>query len=295
MHSVSHLRAIVFALGSFTAWVFVDTCAKLSGGAGIPPYEILAAIGTVMTCLLLIRGAMRGEMHKLMPKSIRLQTVRALAGSGSTMVNALAVKHLPLTSFYIVIFTAPMVIALFAAVFMHERLSWQKVAAIIAGFIGVVYAIDPFSRNFAGDWIGYAAVGTGVLFFAANFLMVRHLTQGETLESLAFGSGVMAMAIGTFLTLAFHREIPPGWIIAVLVGAGFLNLAGNLLNYLALKYTIAANVAQFHYTQIITGALMGYLIWHDIPSLHLAIGAAVIIASGCYIAAHAHRTGKSAV
>jgi drug/metabolite transporter (DMT)-like permease len=62
----------------------------------------------------------------------------------------------------------------------------------------------------------------------------------------------------------------------------------------AYKLAPAATVAPFHYSQIITGGLIGYFIWHDVPSLHLLIGAIIIIASGLYIATHARRAGQLA-
>ena len=41
----SSLRAIGFALSSFTAWVLADTCMKLAGDASLPPYEAIAFYG----------------------------------------------------------------------------------------------------------------------------------------------------------------------------------------------------------------------------------------------------------
>jgi drug/metabolite transporter (DMT)-like permease len=295
MSPVSHFRAVLFAIGGFTAWVLTDTCIKLAGDAAVPPYEVLAAIGCVTALLAFARAASRDEIALLIPRKPVAQIGRALIASGSTFLNAIAVKHLPLTSFYVVIFMAPMVIAVAAAFLFHEKLSWQKIAAVVAGFLGVLYAIDPFTRDFSGDGIGYVAVGAGVVAFAANFLWLRRMTQYESTQSLLFTSALVAAVAGSVAMLMFHPEILPGRVLMILGAAGVLNALGNLLNYAALKHTTAANVAQFHYTQIITGALMGYLIWHDVPGLHLWIGAGVIIASGCYIAAHAHRAGRDKV
>jgi EamA-like transporter family. len=54
----------------------------------------------------------------------------------------------------------------------------------------------------------------------------------------------------------------------------------------------AAIVSPFNYTQLIGAAIMGYLVFHDLPDLWTWVGAAVIItrgstsdiASGCAIA-----------
>jgi len=53
-------------------------------------------------------------------------------------------------------------------------------------------------------------------------------------------------------------------------------------------------VAQFHYTQIIAGAILGYVVWHEIPAPHTILDAVIIIATGLYIAAHAHEAENRA-
>jgi len=52
----------------------------------------------------------------------------------------------------------------------------------------------------------------------------------------------------------------------------------------AVKHTSASNVSQFHYTQLITGALISYLVWHDKPGLPMLAGGSLIIVSGLLIA-----------
>ena len=53
----------------------------------------------------------------------------------------MALKHLTLTMFYIVAFTAPMIVAILAATFLKENLSPGKALAVLAGFIGVLIAV----------------------------------------------------------------------------------------------------------------------------------------------------------
>jgi drug/metabolite transporter (DMT)-like permease len=62
---------------------------------------------------------------------------------------------------------------------------------------------------------------------------------------------------------------------------------GTLCFYIAVKHTSAANVSQYHYTQLITGTLVTYLIWHEKPGFYVLLGGALIFASGLYIAVSA--------
>jgi drug/metabolite transporter (DMT)-like permease len=79
-------------------------------------------------------------------------------------------------------------------------------------------------------------------------------------------------------------------MLLILVAMAVFTLIGQLCNFTAMRLTTAATVSQFHYTQIVAGALLGFLIWHEVPALHTVLGAGIIIASGLYIAAQGHRT-----
>jgi drug/metabolite transporter (DMT)-like permease len=47
--------------------------------------------------------------------------------------------------------------------------------------------------------------------------------------------------------------------------------------------TPVALVAPFQYTQIVWGALTGYLLWRQVPDLNLVLGATVVASSGLYV------------
>ncbi|HLJ77809.1 MAG TPA: EamA family transporter, partial [Acidobacteriaceae bacterium] len=70
---------------------------------------------------------------------------------------------------------------------------------------------------------------------------------------------------------------------------------GSFLFFVALKHTTAATVAQYHYTQLLTGALMAYLIWRTQPTVFMILGAVLIVGSGMYIAITAPRSTWPAV
>jgi drug/metabolite transporter (DMT)-like permease len=66
-----------------------------------------------------------------------------------------------------------------------------------------------------------------------------------------------------------------------------IGLLGGLGHYFvaqALRLGPASVISPFHYVQLIAAAVMGYLAFGDVPSAWTWVGAAVIIASGLYIA-----------
>jgi drug/metabolite transporter (DMT)-like permease len=281
---ITHFGAIGFALASFTFWVFADVAVKLAGESALPSYEILGFLGLFIVVFMLAYGVWRGEVKALWPVSPQRQFFRACLDLGNYLLIVIALRHVPLTLFYILVFTAPMAIALLAALFLREHLEWRKATAIFMGFIGVVIAVDPFGTDKQGDWIGYGACFLGVACFAVNMVWSRTMTQTERSDSLTFFSGLVS-AVGGFGMMLWHAE-PVSFSLLVLLGAmGLFSTLGNVCSFIALKHTTAANVSQYHYTQLITGAGIGYLVWHEQPNLAMLIGSVFIIGSGLYIAA----------
>ena len=78
-----------------------------------------------------------------------------------------------------------------------------------------------------------------------------------------------------------------GLLFTGLFSMGLFCALGTLCFYIAVKHTSAANVSQYHYTQLITGTLVSYLIWHNKPSVFVLMGGVLILGSGVYIAMHA--------
>ena len=293
---ISQLRAVGLALAGYTCWVLADTCLKIAGGVPAPPYELIGGIGVATVVLMLLVAAVRRNFGALRGRSLRAQVLRACLDLANNLCVVVALRHLPLPLFYILVFLAPMVTSLLAVVFLRERLPWQKAMAILLGFAGVVVAVDPFGAQRAGDWQGYAASMVCVAAFSANIVWTRRLTQRETPESLLLYSGVVQAAFGGVLMLAV-RTVPlparTGGVLGLIAACGLL---GGLCFLLALRSAAAATVTQFHYSQLVTGALLAWVIWGERLTHAMLAGAVLIIGAGLYTAArsYAQPDGKPA-
>ncbi len=287
LQPVSQVGAIGFALAGFTAWVLTDTTVKLVGQSGLPAYEVVAFLGLSMALFMAGYSVLRGQAARLSPHRLDRQLMRACLDTANNVCVVVALRHLTLTLFYILIFMAPMLITLLSAVFLREGLGWRRGVAIVVGFAGVVIAVTPWGMRGEGAdgdrWIGYAACLVCVICFSVNMVWSRVLTRTETPESLAFFSGLVTAAVGFGLMLG-HAAPVSGWAGLGLAAMGAFCALGTLCFYIAVKHTSAANVSQYHYTQLITGTLVTYLVWHTRPSWYVLAGGTLILATGIYIA-----------
>ena len=276
MRHPTHLQAIALAITGFTLWVLTDTAIKLVNQSHLPSYETLAFLGLFMAFFMFVRALWHRDLRALLPHKLRPQLLRCTLDLGNNFCVVLALRHLALTTFYILIFLAPIAVALLSPLFLRERMTWPKALAILAGFAGVAIAVHPWGAAHEADWIGYAACMVCVACFSINMVWSRVLTQTENPESLTFFSG-MAMALVGFTLMAGFTVMP----------AHTAPLTTRLAGLLVSMGLLCAIVSQFHYTQLITGAFMAWLVWRQRPALSTILGAVLIIASGVYIALHA--------
>ena len=284
----SEAAAIGFAICGFTCWVLADTAIKIVGRSALPAYEIIGFLGVFLCAFLALYAKVRHEVSVLWPTQPKRQVVRACLDLANNLCVVVALRHVSLTLFYILVFLSPMCITFLAAVFLREKIGVRKALAIVVGFAGVVVAVNPFGSSRQGDWIGFGACMVCVSCFSVNMVWSRVLTRTESPESLAFFSGVV-MTVAGALGMLWHAVGVTWVMLGGLAAMGAFCSAGTICFYVAVKHTTASNVSQYHYTQLVTGTLVTFLIWRELPTVWMVMGGALIVSAGLYIAVLSRR------
>ena len=206
--------------------------------------------------------------------------VRGLMFVAMTGINFWALQYLQLTVTSSIFFTVPLIIALVSALLLRERLDWGRWAAILAGFAGVLVIVHPWSAEFHPAML--ASVVNAVL-YAVFMLMTRRLAAYDSPETIQYLPAVLAaVVLAPFAVAAW--QWPDTWLEwTVVCLLGVLGASGHYLLALAHRYASAAITAPFLYQQVIYMALFGYVVFGDVPSPAVWLGAAIVIASGLYL------------
>jgi drug/metabolite transporter (DMT)-like permease len=211
---------------------------------------------------------------------LRWHMLRALMFMAMTGINFWALQYLQLTVTASIFFSVPIMIALASAPLLGEKLDAGRWLAILAGFAGVLVIVRPGSAEFHPAML--AAVVNAIL-YAAFLLMTRRLAAYDSPETIQYLPAVGA-AIGLTPFALAAWESPSGWLewtVACLLGV--LGGFGHYLLALAHRYAPSSVIAPFLYQQVIYMALFGYLVFGDVPSPAVWLGAAIVIASGLYL------------
>ena len=295
-HPHNYPRAALFALTGFTGWTIGDALLKLVRSDGVPQGQVLLISGLSGMAVIFAIAALRGNIKRLQP-----QKWRGLFALGACQwvafvcwINALPL--LPLANMYAVAFLTPMTVASLAALILKEHLGWKRGIAIAMGFVGVVVAVDPGALwQKTGAALPYLWVFGSMTGTATQMLILRVVSKHESSECTSFYPRMVVLTVGAVLC-AMHGFVmmKPTVFLAICASGGLGGLGWAMMSK-AYKNAPAAAVAPFHYSQMITGAVLGYLIWSDVPSLYLLCGTAIIIASGVYLVRHERRVSRMMV
>jgi len=203
-----------------------------------------------------------------------------------TAMNFWALQYLQLTVTSSIFFSTPIIIALLSAQLLGEKLDPRRLAAILAGFAGVLVIVRPGGADFHPAML--LALVNATLYAMFN-LMTRHLAAYDRPETIQYLPALGAAILLTPFALVAW-EAPSGWLewtLACLMGA--LGGLGHYLLAVAHRYAPATVIAPFLYQQVLYYALFGYLVFGDVPAPAVWIGAAIVIASGLYLFARERR------
>ena len=213
------------------------------------------------------------------PVRINGQLLRALFFVASTVLIAVSVASLPLSTALAIIFSSPLLVAALSAPLLKEPVGPRRWLAIIVGFIGVLVIIRPGGAEFT--WLLLIPVAAASA-SALRDITTRILHKTDSTYAILFWSNI-AILTATLFTWPFGwREVAPVDAAFLILG-GALNTLAHFLTITALRYGDAALVTPFRYTALVWAALLGFLIWQHIPDFWTIIGALIIVAAGVYL------------
>lgn len=279
----NYSRAALLSLVVFAWWPLGDAFLKMVGESHVPMGEVFLICGLSSMAAIFVTASLCGKRANLRPRNWR-----GLVALGSCQIVSfsfwlLALPLLPLGNAYIFSFLTPMFVACLAVLFLKEPLGWKRALSIGAGFCGVVIAIQPSSLfQPGGHLLAYLFLFGNMLGSATQMFLLRLVSTKESCESTVFYSRAILASCGLFLCFINGFVPIEPWAVLAICGSGVIGGLGWSLLAQAYKFAPASFVAPFQYTQLVWGALVGYLLWKDLPSMSLVLGSAVIILSNLY-------------
>jgi drug/metabolite transporter (DMT)-like permease len=204
---------------------------------------------------------------------------RGVSQFGSMTCMFLAFRLMALGPAVAISFAAPLFTTLLSIVILKEKVGPHRWSALIVGFIGIVIVTEPGPGMLQGGAI--FALANAVL-ISSVAVAIRHMSLTESTETLTLYQ-MIVITLCTLCLLPFGFR-PPSWLDAL--GLALAGVGNGIAQYWwtrALTLAPPSAVVPFNYLSIVWATILGFAIWGDLPTPHLLIGGAVVIASGLYL------------
>ena len=197
-----------------------------------------------------------------------------------------ALTYLPLADVTAISFASPLMVVALAALLIGETVRLYRWSAVGIGFVGVLIMVSPhlgegFSQGSAGIGLGLAVANA--LFVAFTMIFIRMMAGIEPALTIAFYFQLTCTLV-SLATLPFAWVTPSAGEFLLLVLLGILGGLGQLFMTNSYRFAQASTLANFDYAAMIWAILFGWFFFAELPASAVYAGAAIVIASGTFIA-----------
>lgn len=244
------------------------------------------AIQAVITTVVVWPGRGRRVFLTRHPK---FQLARGLLLFACSILAFFSLKYMPVGEFTAIALLAPLVITVFAAWKLKEKIRPLRWTLLVGGFIGTLVIIRPGTHHF--DWTVLLPLML-VITNSAFQLLTSQMAKTEDPITMHFYTGWIGTILAS-LVLPFVWEMPADWTVWLqLLIMGVLASIGHFLLILAYGRAPAATLTPYMYAQIAFGVLGGWVVFHHLPDQWTFVGMGLIAlcgALGAWLTVHENR------
>jgi len=190
--------------------------------------------------------------------------------------------------------TSPIFTAIFAWLFLKEKLSITAWIAVFIGFIGIVFITQPSGFGLSKyDWLGiFSGVGAALAYTSVRELKQFYDTRAIVLSFM--GVGTVGPLLLFLISPSIHAPeldfmlgdfiMPHGIVWFYVIAMGLFATLSQVLMTKAYGETKAGIVGAVSYTNIFFSIIVGLFLGDALPSLMTSFGILLIIAAGIMVA-----------
>ena len=222
--------------------------------------------------LLLLLGWHQRQVKLLHVGQVKTLIIRIIMGTIGLSAWFNAVIHLPLSVATVLAQTTAIFITLMAPFFLGEKVGPRRLGAVLFGFVGVLFLINPLAKS-APVWGIGLTFGLAAPFFGAlMFIFLRKLGKTEAPISTSLWYNITGSILFFVLAVIDGPLVPQkltndNFVWSILI---FIGMASSIQQFLMAKSHQLASVtvlAPFHYAAVPISMFIGILFFNEIIKL----------------------------
>ena len=200
---------------------------------------------------------------------------RGLIGAVALGLCCYSVNIMPMSENTTIMFTSQLFFLPLAYFFLKEKVDASRWIATLVGFAGILIIMQPGTDTFQAE--AFVPMASAFCFAIISMLAKKMIRDEHTLTLLFY--------FGLVTTVVALPVMVPYWqtpLLSELPLLLMLGVSANLIQvciFRAVSSTDASSLQPIFYTEIGISTLFGFLFFGQIPTIYVAIGAALIIGS----------------
>ncbi len=246
----------------------------------MPLGQILMIIGLTGIVFFATRAARQGDpiwTRSYLTKQMLWRSFFEVTGRLSYTASLMLV---PLTLATAILQATPLVVVAGAAILFGEQVGWRRWSAIFIGFIGVLIILRPGLESFTPLSILSLI---GMIGFAGRDLATR--AAPPQLSNMQLGIAGFSVLSVAGLLLSFTgmgMVIPSGPQLATLSLTAACGIAAYQFLTMAMRTGEVSSVTPWRYSRLIFAAIVGLLMFGEVPDTFTIFGSVMIVTSGVF-------------
>jgi drug/metabolite transporter (DMT)-like permease len=285
-------RGILFMLLASLSFAAMGGFAKVVSQV-LPPVEVTFfrnIFGVVLVGLAIYKTPLKQKGGKPL-----LLLFRGSMGFAALLAYFYIMAHIPLGTAVTYNKTSPIFVAIFAYLFLNEKLHKSALLAIVIGFVGIVLVAQPEGGSFSKyDILGiFSGIGAALAYTSIRELREYYDTRAIVMSFM--GVGTIAPLILMLVTPYVNVSEEFDWMFAEFVmpvgiewlyvtAVGISATVSQLLMTKAYELTKAGIVGTISYTNIVFAVIIGVMLGDPIPNIWTVLGIILVIISGLMVA-----------
>ena len=210
---------------------------------------------------------------------LRWHVCRTVVGLSAMYCYFYSLAHFALADAMLFVYAAPVIVPVLAHWFLLEAITVRSYFVVLVGLAGVIMVLKPGGEHFA--WMAPVGLSCTVL-TAFAFVFIRKLSVSEPPMRVVFYFTFLSTIISA-VPYALHWQWPDERAWWLLIGIGGFNTVAQWFLSLAYGSAPAAKIAPVSYLTVLLAALLGWLMWDEVPDRYAIVGAVLIFASALLV------------
>ncbi|MXQ07104.1 EamA family transporter [Alphaproteobacteria bacterium GH1-50] len=269
------LQAALWMIGAILSFSSMAVAGRAVADV-LDTFELMMYRSLIGFAIILALGAGLGLFRDVRRDRLGLHLLRNISHFTGQNLWFYALSLITLAQLFALEFTSPIWVMILATLFLGERLTRARLAALVLGFLGALIVARPGA---GGDEFGLLIAAVAAIFFAGSIVSTKSLTRTETTYGILFWLTAMQSVMG-LVASGWDGDItvPPLalWPWVALVGCAGL-LAHTCLTK-ALSLAPATVVVPMDFLRLPAIAVVGMLLYSEPLDALVLLGAALIFA-----------------